>query len=199
VVASTRVYCTLLRLYPAGHRRDFGSLMAQLFRDQCRDAYRAKRLLGVAKVWLRVLPDVAKTSFNEQSTELERRFRMEKMGFRKASMAFLATGIGLALVSFLFANAPAAGAAVASLSALAVLGRAIAEIYRPSVEWLKGWVGALIVLVAFGFFMPAWAKLHYPPAQLKGVLEVFFGGSVMLNGVVALAKTGQFLFGRLRG
>ena len=36
---SGRVYSKLLSLYPARHRREYGSLMAQLFRDQMRDAY----------------------------------------------------------------------------------------------------------------------------------------------------------------
>jgi hypothetical protein len=33
-----RVYAVLLRLYPRGHRRAYGPLMAQTFRDEVREA-----------------------------------------------------------------------------------------------------------------------------------------------------------------
>jgi uncharacterized protein involved in exopolysaccharide biosynthesis len=40
--------------------------MAQLFRDQCRDAWAAGRTWGVAVLWLHTLPDLVKTSFFER-------------------------------------------------------------------------------------------------------------------------------------
>lgn len=54
---SERFYRTLLRLYPAEFRSEYGRLMAQCFHDLCLDAARADGQVGLLKVWLRVLPD----------------------------------------------------------------------------------------------------------------------------------------------
>jgi capsular polysaccharide biosynthesis protein len=69
----------LLAAYPKEHRRAYGHPMAQLFRNQCRDAWVAARGWGLAGLWLRVLPDLVKTSvlehistLNERKTMLER-------------------------------------------------------------------------------------------------------------------------------
>jgi hypothetical protein len=62
----------LLALYPAAHRRDYGAPMAQLFRDQARQAYQERRRLGILQLWLRVLPDLAATAGREQAYELRR-------------------------------------------------------------------------------------------------------------------------------
>jgi hypothetical protein len=35
---SEKIYRRLLRAYPKAHRAEYGPAMAQLFRDQCRDA-----------------------------------------------------------------------------------------------------------------------------------------------------------------
>lgn len=44
---SQRVYGALLRAYPRGFRQSYGPVMAQLFRDCCRDAYeRRQHTLG---------------------------------------------------------------------------------------------------------------------------------------------------------
>jgi len=36
---SQTIYGLLLRAYPPRHRAQYGAAMAQLFRDQCRDAW----------------------------------------------------------------------------------------------------------------------------------------------------------------
>ncbi len=61
VTPSSDVYRRLLAFYPKEHRREFGPAMAQLFRDQCRDAWAASGSGGIALLWLRVLLDLAKT------------------------------------------------------------------------------------------------------------------------------------------
>jgi uncharacterized protein involved in exopolysaccharide biosynthesis len=63
---SEKVFECLLFAYPKRHRNEYGSAMAQLFRDQCRDAWNESRGLGLMKLWLRVLPDLAKTSLVER-------------------------------------------------------------------------------------------------------------------------------------
>ena len=79
VALSGALYQHLLAAYPKAHRRKYGQPMAQLFRDQCRDAWRSGRAWGLTWLWLRVLPDLVKTSvlehisiLNERKTMLER-------------------------------------------------------------------------------------------------------------------------------
>jgi|GEM_PF-626992 len=76
VMFSDKTYHRLLALYPAEHRREYGPAMAQLFRDQCRDAWRERRWSGLARLWLRVLPDLFKTSLLEHLTARNERKSM---------------------------------------------------------------------------------------------------------------------------
>ncbi|MCX6926481.1 MAG: Wzz/FepE/Etk N-terminal domain-containing protein [Verrucomicrobia bacterium] len=81
IAFSERLYERLLAAYPEGHRREYGPAMAQLFRDQCRDAWGAARGWGLTWLWLRVLPDLVKTSVLEHiSTLKERKTMLERLG-----------------------------------------------------------------------------------------------------------------------
>jgi uncharacterized protein involved in exopolysaccharide biosynthesis len=73
---SQAVYSRLLRAYPRGHRAAYGLAMAQLFRDQCRDAWNESRSWGLGKLWLRILPDLACTSLWERLAALKERKTM---------------------------------------------------------------------------------------------------------------------------
>jgi capsular polysaccharide biosynthesis protein len=64
--ASRKIYAALLRAYPRRHREEYGAAMAQLFRDQCRDAWGESKNFGLLKLWLRVLPDLVSTSIMER-------------------------------------------------------------------------------------------------------------------------------------
>lgn len=59
------LFRVLLRLYPAEHRRGYGLLMEQLFRDQYRAACRQHPIFGPARLWLRLLPDVILSAWME--------------------------------------------------------------------------------------------------------------------------------------
>jgi capsular polysaccharide biosynthesis protein len=74
--ASQKVYSLLLRAYPPAHRAEYGAAMAQLFRDQCRDAWREAGGWGLTKLWCRVLPDWASTSISERIAALNERKTM---------------------------------------------------------------------------------------------------------------------------
>jgi len=76
LMVSQKVYGWLLRAYPPTHREEYGFAMAQLFRDQCRDAWNESQGWGVAKLWLRVLPDLVKTSIIERLAALNKRKSM---------------------------------------------------------------------------------------------------------------------------
>ena len=80
VLFSGRLFQRLLAAYPREHRREYGPAMAQLFRDQCRDAWGDGRGWGLTGLWLRVLPDLAKTSVLEHISSLkERRTMLERL------------------------------------------------------------------------------------------------------------------------
>src|ERR1022692_2404373 len=76
LAVSQKVYGWLLRAYPPTHREEYGPSMAQLFRDLCRDAWCESRGWGMAKLWLRVLPDLLKTSIVERLAAFNKRKSM---------------------------------------------------------------------------------------------------------------------------
>lgn len=77
---SQAIYAGLLRAYPRSHRAVYGSAMALLFRDQCRDAWAEAHTVGLWKLWGRTLPDVACTSILERLAAMkERKTMTEKL------------------------------------------------------------------------------------------------------------------------
>ena len=76
--SAQKIYGALLRAYPPAHRAEYGAAMAQLFRDQCRDAWGESKNFGLLKLWLRVLPDWAKTSIMERLAALNERKTMNE-------------------------------------------------------------------------------------------------------------------------
>src|SRR5581483_684197 len=158
IALSETVYRKLLRLYPAAHRREYAEQMVQLFRDQCRDAWRAGHSSGVVKFWLRVLPDLGKTSAIERIAALERKSIMKNQKHLPTFLTVL--GLGLGLFSFLFTRSPELMVTIISASALCVLAKAVAEMFRPTTEWLAMGVRTFVLLFVYAVFMPAWGKLR---------------------------------------
>jgi len=80
VLRSQKLFERLLALYPRAHRNEYGPAMSQLFRDQCRDAWRERRIWGLASLWLHVLPDLVETSILEHLATLKgRKTMLEKI------------------------------------------------------------------------------------------------------------------------
>ena len=108
VVFSEKVFQHLLAAYPPAHREEYGAAMAQLFRDQCRDAWSESRGWGLTKLWLRVLPDVVGTSFLEHLESIkERKFMLNRIGalFRAAqSLKFLSVFTAVFLLTVITAT-----------------------------------------------------------------------------------------------
>lgn len=67
---SQRVYQRCLWLYPQAHRAKYGGTMSQLFRDQCREAWRKHAWRGLAAVWLRAVPDLCQTAVAEHLSSI---------------------------------------------------------------------------------------------------------------------------------
>jgi hypothetical protein len=87
-----RIYGALVRLYPLDHRRQYGSLMAQLFRDQYRDTCRDGRRRVLVGFWIRTLLDLVRSVSREQLVETTNRIKGTPPG--KPSLAAACIGLG---------------------------------------------------------------------------------------------------------
>ena len=67
---SGRIYSLLLYAYPAAFRREYGRLMAQLFRDEVRDTQQGGGTAGLVGLWLLTIYDLLKTAFAEHIWEV---------------------------------------------------------------------------------------------------------------------------------
>ncbi len=96
---SVRIYALLLRVYPAAHHREYGAQMEQLFRDLCRDAYRLRGVVGVVRLWGRVLRDTLGAAVVEYWDGFKKggQFMTEKQRWMILSSAGLPLVLGLVL------------------------------------------------------------------------------------------------------
>lgn len=63
---SERVYEALLAAYPKEFREEYGPRMMQAFGDLCREELRRGGAFGLARLWVRTIPDLVKTAFVER-------------------------------------------------------------------------------------------------------------------------------------
>lgn len=91
--AVDRIYRTILFLFPAEFRREFGDDMAQMFRDRCREARREP--LGLVRTWLQTFGDALvhgtrerKLTFVEAwpKTQMVLSYKREKRGLSMNSI-----------------------------------------------------------------------------------------------------------------
>jgi hypothetical protein len=67
----------LVKAYPASFQSEYGSKMAEVFRDLASDALRERDADGLMMVWYRVLRDLPWTIPREHSLESQRSFQPE--------------------------------------------------------------------------------------------------------------------------
>jgi len=67
---SGRIYSLLLYAYPVPFRREYGRLMAQLFRDKARDTLQGSGTAGLIGLWFLTLIDLLKSAFAEHIWEV---------------------------------------------------------------------------------------------------------------------------------
>jgi hypothetical protein len=97
IAHSTRIYRTLLMLYPADYRREYGALMVQVFRDVARDKYGSSGLIGMALWWCSTLLDLTLTVIEQRKG----RFGMSKSTYMQlAGMLLIVGGAFMMLASF---------------------------------------------------------------------------------------------------
>ena len=146
------------------------------------------------KLWLRVLPDIGKTSLQEQIAAIERKQIMKNITAINNPTTWLIIGIALGILSVPIIQSPG-GIVLAVASALAILARAVADLFRPSLEWKRILLATVVVMVIYGFLMPAWAKHGIPGDRPQG-LKLALLVCLPANLAVALVKSLQFLIER---
>ena len=67
---SERLYAALLWCYPGEFRRRFGPDMRELFRDRHHAERSRADARGIARLWLRVIPDLLSTASRERVSAL---------------------------------------------------------------------------------------------------------------------------------
>ncbi len=86
-------------------------------------------------------------------------------------------------------------------SSLAILAKAVIELFRPSNEWLKIAIRTFVLMFLYALFMPAWAKMKMTGAvrnfpQPLDLFGMFVVSCLMANPIVAAIKFLQFLIQR---
>jgi hypothetical protein len=201
IAISEKIYGALLHLYPREHRRDYGEPMAQLFRDQCANAWQAGRSAAVMKLWLRMLPDIGKTCVSEQIASIERNDYMKNLNTKHAPTILTVAGLAFGFLSFacITAQSHAGFMLCITASALCILAKAGVELFRPSPEWLAIAFRTLVIMFAYAIFMPAWAKEKLGASFSPGshdLFGLFLAICLFVNPVVTAIKLAQFFLQR---
>ena len=103
------------------------------------------------------------------------------------SFLLLVTALALALISILIAPG-IPGLVIIYLSTVAILARALVEWFRPPGGSLQGIGWGILIMVAYGFILPAWAKFY---GVHNGAFPLVPAGHVLaagLNLVVPVVK-----------
>lgn len=87
-------------------------------------------------------------------------------------------------------------------SALGALAKAGVELSRPANEWPMVLLRTFILMISFGFFLPAWGRKSMHEAVIApgghNPLAIFIMICLMANPLVTVIKVGQFLMQRLK-
>lgn len=188
-----RLYRALLRLYPRAFREEFGSEMAQVFRDDCRRVQSEQGVLGVLGLLLLVVGDLTTTAFEEH---LSLEGHMSRHQFIRVAGAAALLGGLLNLYSFLTHPQGLERAAVP----LSVVGMIVGIVGLHALLWRRegrlgllgfGLVGAGLALGFIGMAGSALGILD--PNPLAPIINtgehaglVFIGAGLLLWGIVTL-------------
>ena len=196
VALNCRFYRHLLSFFPAGYRNEYGPLMLQLFRDQCRDALQ-ERPTSLGRVWSRTLADLAFSAAREHLTNQSN--LMKSLSPSKASLVLFLTAVGLFLLASPSTMTSAPGPftpVLLILSSLALLVRGAVEWFRPPGEWGKALLWMFVVLVVYGLICPFAAKLHAIHGSQYPTFIPLTISALLLNAIVPVVKAVMALLRR---
>ena len=171
---SAAIYRYLLMVYPPAHRRDYGWLMLQLFRDQSQDSYAQGGVFELIRLWFRTMSDLAQSAVVAYWSAIEEVLMavpsvITPMSWRKVVLV-VAPGI---LFGFSRIYAPLGGVTLVSILLIAMLAVASFGIHKSLPAWGLLVLGAvtnwLLTIVVVGL-----------PDVLKSRLGVNFNTSQLL-------------------
>ena len=181
-----RCYRLLLGMYPPSYRREYGALMEQLFRDQCREALNQRGRRGLVGLWRNVLIDFIVSVSREHLAQIVHAMKTNNVD--KLSLTLLAVAVLLAAVASPALVTSGLAPVTLYLSTLALLARAGVECYRAPGEWLRGLLWMAGMMVIYGVIMPFWAKMHALHGNAYPSVPIVDGGAMFLNAMVALIR-----------
>jgi hypothetical protein len=152
-----KLYHKLLFIYPATHRREYGPLMAQLFRDLCRDSYRQKGFVGLVRLWIHVLADTTVTAAVEHMYSLQKEIQIMTKQQHRIVLSF--AGFPLYLWVFLSCLNP----------------KFMGQIFTPNQP--AGWLVVVAIVLLVGIAYVAQRKII---VMAHGERMFFFAGTVLL-------------------
>src|SRR5215211_6857776 len=91
--ASDWLYRLLLHAYPRDFRREYGSQMAQVFHDCCREAQHRSGVPGVIALWIATFIDLITTALTERISERRRLAMSSKHLIRWSGLASMIGGV----------------------------------------------------------------------------------------------------------
>lgn len=138
---SQRAYQVLLYLYPAEHRREYGSWMAQAFRDLNRAAWLRGGRRGSVMLWLRTLADVVLSAGIEHFSLMKRRLVMS----RRSLFVWLLTGLFALITGYVNVHNNEVQAPMACI----LLFSFILGLLRRKMAWLRAIVIGLSIPASY--------------------------------------------------
>ena len=132
LLVAERLHHILLFAYPAAHRREYGPLMAQLFRDLCHDSHRQGGFVGLLRLWSHVLKDTVVTAAVEHLYTLQEGGQI--MTKKQHWMVLALAGLPLELGALLFLINPAF----------------MGQMFTPNSAQPAGWLMVAAVLILAG-------------------------------------------------
>jgi hypothetical protein len=187
IARACRIYGAALLLYPRNHRAEYGREMEQLFRDQCRAAVREAGARGLGWLGLRTLGDLFLSGFREHLSQ--QIHQMKTMSPSKISLIlFIAALAFLQFAANSATNDPALTVAWLIFSALALLGRAVAEGFRQPSEWLRGIIWGIGIAFLYALIFPAARKFSDNLGLAAFEWIKLSGVGVLLNFAVPIVK-----------
>jgi hypothetical protein len=192
---SDSLYRALLTLYPRAFCQEFGSQMAQAFRDECRQVQVERGFAGLLSLWVLVASDLVVTATQEH---LSKEGRMSRSTFVRVAGAVALLGGALNGLSFLSHPQGLARAVVPASVACLIVGILGLHALLWGREGRLGLLGLVLVGVGLtlGFIGMAGSALGIldpnPVAPIINTGEhaglVFIGAGMLLWGIVTLRQ-----------
>jgi hypothetical protein len=182
-----RIYTTLLWIYPRQHRREYGELMTQAFRDLCRAVLHAGGKTSSLSLLASAVPDLARSAFREHLTQQTEKMKTSP---ERISLALFIAAVLTGLLSCSFSiTQPSLAVTLAYLTAPFLLVRAFMEWNRPESRLTISLIWAAALAVIFAFIFPVWGRVHLPLIPWLVLIPVLANASVpFLRAALKLAR-----------